>query len=859
MIKKLIRQFKKHTLRNSILTLISIGAIFLGIFAIWFSTIEIPDLRAFQDRKVAQSTKIFDRTGQILLYDVHANAKRTLVTFENISDYIKNGVVAIEDTEFYEHKGIKPTAILRAVLANITSAGYSQGGSTITQQVVKMTVLTNDKTITRKLKEWILALKLERVLTKKEILTTYLNEAPYGGSIYGIEEASRQFFGKPAKDVTIAEASYLAAIPQAPTFYSPFGKNRDKLDARQKMVLKKMLDNNYITQKEYDDALKTKVVFLTKTEGNIKAPHFSLFIRDYLIDKYGEEKVMNGGLKVTTTLDYKLQAKAEEVVKNFAPALEANFSASNTAMVAIDPKNGDVLMMVGSKDYFDVKIDGNVNITTSLRQPGSVFKPFVYAAAWEKGYTPETVLFDIDTEFSSECNPDGTLKNKNYAKNKGVTEEEAKKEICYSPQNYDDLFEGPMTMKKALAHSRNIPAVKTLYLAGTSNSLKLARTMGISSLGDPNRYGLTLVLGGGEVTLLDMTSAYGVFANEGMRVDKKFILKVEDYDGTILEESEISNPERVMTENTARQISDALSDRKVRLDSINQYLGDNPHDIAVKTGTTNDYKDVWILGYTPDIVVGAWAGKNDNTSMGKKVAGVIITPVWATYINEILKDYPLNRFNSPEDTPKDIPPVLRGVWQGNISYVIDKISSKIATEYTPEQTRVEQVFNNVHSILYWIEKDDPRGEAPTDKERIVDNQYANWEFAVRKWFDKWKIENPKFVETTTYNIPTEKDNVHIPANFPKVSISLDSGLDFEYPKDENIKLSISASGKYAITKTEIFINNNFINSQDGPLSEFVFKPKDIDSLKDKNSITVIVYDSVYSSTKSSLNFAVSKE
>ena len=486
--KSFFRSWKWRILKPLILLFVSLCFIGASIGIIWFATLKIPDLSVFEERKVAQSTKIFDRTGEILLYDVHADAKRTIIAFEDISRNIKNATVAIEDLEFYEHKGIKPTAIIRAVLANLTpGAGLTQGGSTITQQVIKNSVLTKDKTITRKLKEWILALKLEKVLTKDQILNTYLNENPYGGSIYGVEEASKTFFGKSAGDVTLAEAAYIAAIPQAPTFYSPYGPNKERLDVRKNLVLQQMKANGFITEEEYGVATKEKVAFLEKNTTGIRAPHFALYVKDYLVKKYGEEAVEEGGLKVITTLDYSMQEKAEKVVTKFTPSLSEQFNASNTAMVAIDPKSGDILMMVGSRNYFDKEIEGNFNITTAFRQPGSTFKPFVYATAFMKGYTPETVLFDVKTEFSTKCSPEGKPNNP----------ADDPKKVCYSPDNYDDIFEGPETMRKALAHSRNIPAVKTLYLAGIADSIDTAEAMGITTLKDHSRYGLTLVLGGG--------------------------------------------------------------------------------------------------------------------------------------------------------------------------------------------------------------------------------------------------------------------------------------------------------------------------------------------------------------------------
>lgn len=811
-----------------------------GAGIIWLANLKMPDISAFSQRKIAQSTKIFDRTGKILLYDIHENTKRTIIPFEDISQNIKNATISIEDNEFYQHIGIKPTAILRAIIADLIPGGLTQGGSTITQQVIKNSVLTKDKTITRKLKEWVLAVKVEKILTKDQILSTYLNETPYGGSVYGVEEASRLFFGKSAKDVTLSEAAYIAAIPQAPTFYSPYGKNKEALDKRQQLVLRKMLENKFITQEDYDIASKEVVVFREKTNTNIRAPHFSLYVKQYLVDKYGEETVEQGGLSVITTLDYSLQEKAEEVVRGFAPRLEADFGASNTAMVGISPKTGDILMMIGSRDYYDKRIDGNFNITTAFRQPGSAFKPFVYATAFQKGYTPETILFDVKTEFSSECNPDGTPKNTSAK--------------CYSPENYDGLFEGPETMKKALAHSRNIPAVKTLYLAGIKDSIHTAENMGITTLKDPNRYGLTLVLGGGEVSLLEITGAYGVFANDGVRNDTRAVLMVKDADGNILEQA-TENPIQAIPQNVARQINDALSDPSVRLESLNTLIEPMRREVAVKTGTTNDYRDVWIEGYTPDLVIGAWAGKNDNTAMEKKVAGLVIAPVWAALFTEVVKNQPVSHFQKPEPLPDNLKPVLRGVWRGGNSYFRDKISGKLATDYTPIEFKEEIVQNNVHSILYWLDKDNPNGEVPTNP--ASDNQFNNWEYGVRKWVEEWKARNPGFVEGGAFVKPTATDDVHVPENFPKVTITSPTS-DSKFYKDDRITISATAISKMNIKRAEFFVNNTYLGSDEQNPFSYSFIPNSISSLGTRAEIRVVIYDDILNKGEATLTLPIGR-
>jgi membrane peptidoglycan carboxypeptidase len=703
-------------------------------------------------------------------------------------------------------------------------------------------VLTKDKTLTRKLKEWILAVKLEKVLTKDQILNTYLNENPYGGNIYGVEEASKTFFGKSSKDVSIAEAAYIAAIPQAPTYYSPYGIHKDRLDVRKNLVLLRMKNIGIITSEEYEIAKKVEVHFLEKNTTGIRAPHFALYVKDYLDNKYGESVVEEGGLKVITTLDYSMQEKAEKIVTNFAPTLEKSFNASNTAMVAIDPKTGDILSMIGSRNYFE-RGYGNFNITTALRQPGSTFKPFVYATAFMKGYTPETVLFDVKTEFSSQCTPEGIPKNENDDQ-----------KVCYSPDDYDGRFEGPETIRAALAHSRNVPAVKALYLAGINDSIKTAEAMGITSLTEPDRYGLTLVLGGGEVSLLELTSAYSVFANDGLRNPYRSILKVLDSKGNILEEAGFNQTQAIPPQ-IARQISDILSDQTVRPNYITVAVENLHRQVATKTGTTNDYKDVWIEGYTPNLTVGFWAGKNDNTPMDKKVAGLIVTPLWGAFMTEVNTNFEKETFKKPDPIANDIKPVFRGIWKGGISYQKDTVSGKLATENTPTETREDVIFPSVHSILHWVDKKDPFGPIPEDPTQ--DSQYENWEYGVRKWFDNWKKTNPDFIEDVKVNIPTETDDIHTKENTPQISINLpknEGGFDM----NSRITINVSIKGKYSLKKTELYINDRYINTNELNPNVLSFTPRDIDGIERTNIIKVIGYDAVYNHSEAVVDLDVNK-
>ncbi len=715
--EKAKERVKKRGIRNIIIFLLSCGIFLTGFVLIWVSTFQIPALDVIEARKISQSTKIYDNTGKIVLYSVFQKAKRTVVPFEEISKNIKDATMSIEDKEFYTHRGVKPLSILRAFIVNISTINFTQGGSTITQQVVKNSILTGDKTPTRKLKELVLALKLERVMSKDQIFSMYLNEIPYGGSIYGVEEASQTFFGTSSSQVTLAQSAYLVALPQAPSFYSPYGKNKLKLDERKNVVLKEMLRDKKITDEQYQSAIEEKVEFLPKSDKGIKAPHFVMYVRDYLINKYGADVIEQGGLKVITTLNYELQTKAEEIAKKYAVENKKNFNGENAAFVAIDPKTGGILTMVGSRDYFDKEIDGNFNVTLAHRQPGSTFKPFVYAEAFVKGYTPDTILFDLPTQFStnSNCLPDN------------ITSENG----CYSPGNYDDKFRGPITLRDALAQSINIPSVKALYLAGIKDSITLAGNMGIQNLGDANQYGLTLVLGGGEVSLLDMTSAFGVFATEGTRNPYISILRVEDKNGKVLEEAK-PRPLPVLDPEVVRKISDILSDNVARtpLYGANSVIYFGDRDVAVKTGTTDNYRDAWIIGYTPSVVVGTWAGNNNNTPMAKKVSGLIVAPMWRAFMDEVLKTFPVDdKFTKPQkEDSYNLKPVLRGKWQGGISVIQSNTLIDLNTPYSSIQ---ETLSGGVHSILYWVNKDDPRGAPPANPND--DSQFTRWEYPIHKW------------------------------------------------------------------------------------------------------------------------------
>ena len=712
MIKKFIKTHKV-ALKALLMLMLSIGFIFSALILFWISTFKVPTSDSIRERRVSESTKIYDRTGKILLYDTGGNVRRSVVPITEISRHIKNATIAIEDREFYSHSGVKPTAFIRATLVNILSLDFSQGGSTITQQVVKNLLLTSEKLISRKLKEWVLAFKLEQVLSKEDILEMYFNEIPYGGVIYGVEEASEAFFGKKAKDVTLTEAAYLATLPKAPTFYSPYGKNKEKLEQRKNLVLKEMLRNNFITGEEYTEAIAEKVSFVEKGDTSIKAPHFVFYVLDYIKNKYGDEVMNTEGLRITTSLNYELQFIAEKIAEDYATQNKKNFNAENAAMIALDPKTGEILTMVGSRNYFDQEIDGAFNVTLAKRQPGSTFKPFVYSQAFIKGFTPETMVFDVKTQFSTSCPIDNMTIG----------------EGCYAPENYDNLFRGPVTLRNALAQSLNVPSVKVLYLAGLIESIRLARDMGIESLTNKGDYGLTLVLGGGEVTPLELTGAYGVFANSGVKTKISPVIEIKNKNGEVLEKHD-SAPTQVLDKEIALKISDILSDNVARAPSFGQssvlYFANR--DVAVKTGTTNNYKDAWIMGYTPNIAVGAWAGNNDNTPMEKKVAGFIVAPMWRAFMDQALAKIPNEQFEKPLiENSSYLKPVLNNIWQGGL--------------YASSTNEQVMIVGGVHSILNWLDKDNPNGPIPENPS--ADPQYQSWEYGVRRWAQEYNLHEDK--------------------------------------------------------------------------------------------------------------------
>ena len=608
-----------------------------------------------------ESTKIYARDNS-LLYEIHGEYKRTLVTLDQVPDDAKKATIAIEDKDFYKEGGISISGIARAVLADILSLRKSQGGSTITQQFVKNAILTNNKSWDRKIRELILAMAIDARFSKEQILQLYLNEIPYGRNAYGIEAAAQAYFNKSAKDLTLAESAYLAAMIQAPTYYNPLGTHRGDLDNRKNTVLSLMQQQGYINS-DQEKLAKSQTVTFSPLSYGIKAPHFVLWVEDYLANKYGEVTLEQGGLQVYTTLDPRLQQIAESVVKADVDKESKKYNANNAALVAIDPKTGQVLAMVGSKDYFgksepagcspgkNCTFEPNVNVALSQRQPGSSFKPYVYGTAFKKenGYAPASMLMDVVTNF-------GTYNGKDYI-----------------PHNYNDQSYGPVSMRQAMAGSLNVPAVKTLALVGVSNAVQTAHDLGITSpLAD---CGLSLVLGGCEVRLLDHVAAYSAIANEGVKNPETPILKILDKTGKTLEEFK-PNPQTVLDPQAAYELISIMTDNNARayIFGANSPLTMADRPIAAKTGTTQNWHDGWTIGFTPSLAAGVWAGNNDGTLLKKGADGVVVAaPIWHDFMAQSLATTTPEAFNVPD---------------GIAQITVDSVSGKLPTDASP-QTKTE--------------------------------------------------------------------------------------------------------------------------------------------------------------------------
>ncbi len=686
-----------------VFALIIIG-IFFGLACVYFFA--TPSASTLTNLPLAQTSTIYDRTGTHILYQLHGEENRVVLTHDQIPDAVRVATVATEDSNFYSHYGVDIGGTLRALWVDIQARHIEQGGSTITQQLARNAYFSRERTFKRKILETVMAFKIENNFTKDQILDMYLNRVPYGANTYGIGMASETYFGKSADKLLLDEAALLASLTKAPSLYSPYVANHSSMMAQKNQVIRQMAAEGFITGSQMTLALAADTpAQIVPFSTSIQAPHFVFYILDQLEQQYGRDALETGGWKIVTTLDWNLQQQAEQTVRESA-AKNVAYNASNAALTAIDPKTGEILAMVGSKDFFDKTIDGEVNVAVQSRQPGSSFKPIVYATAFAKGFQPETLLDDKQINFG----PDGTGKQ-------------------YVPQNYDGQFHGVLPMRNALAMSLNVPAVETLYLAGTDSSLAMARSLGITTLSDPSRFGLSLVLGGGEVKLLDMTSAFGVFAREGARTPTHGVMSIADQSGKQLDQGGgNTSTTQVLDVEAARKINSVLSDNTARAPVFGTrsplILPDRP--VAAKTGTTQDFHDAWTIGYTPSLAVGVWVGNNDNTPMKIGSDGIYAAaPLWHNFMVAATRGTPVENFTPYTPVTSNKLLITGTPDNGDTKYYDTKsgkkLSAKKAAKKDPSRIRTEYTG---HSILYYVNKSDPLGNTPPD---FNDPMLPRWE------------------------------------------------------------------------------------------------------------------------------------
>lgn len=814
-----------------------IAVLFIFTATIAVLSIGLPDVRNFDKLAGIESTIIYDREGGTL-YTIHGEENRKYVPLTDISGVLQKATIAIEDDEFYEHSGFDIPGIAKGALYEIFGIGRRRGGSTITQQLAKNAFLSSKRTYTRKLKELILAVRLERAYEKNKILELYLNRIPYGNNAYGAEMASKIYFGKPARDLSLAESAILASLPKAPTFYSPYGPNlysklerefsvselqkklpKTTADLREEdytiglvgrtisfspadqlyipgradFVLKRMAELEFISEEEKKAAVfEIQHLNFQKYREAIKAAHFVFYIRSLLEDQFGKDLVAQGGLQVFTTLDPKLQTAAEEIIADQIAKSKETHGVSSAALLSLDAKTGEILSMVGSADYFDIEAHGNVNHVFARRQPGSSFKPLVYAKAFLNRYAPATVIYDTPTNFGSD----------------------------YRPQNFEGAFKGPVSIRTALGQSRNIPALKTYFLAGEQEEIvNLANKMGVKSLDPKGNYGPPLAIGAAEVTLAEMVQAFSVFANNGVKQNYFSILKVVDREGDTVYErkSEDQREEEVLDPQVAYLINNILSDKSV-------YLGVNlnvaGHTTAAKTGTSNKEitpvkilpSNVWTIGYSPSIVTGVWAGNSDGRELKVNADGYnVAAPIWSKFMAKALEGKPDESFPVPD----------------GIKWVkVSKASGKLLSADTPDDGAISEAFasfsvpteiDDIYKQVEVNEKDDllPNEFTPKEylKKKLFMNHkdpitdYGRWLSGIKEWVTKKRTEDtffPDFPPTEETKMFTEETA----KNAPKIQIV--SPVAFSTITESKNAVEVSIDAPHGIEKVAFYLDDRKI-------------------------------------------------
>ncbi len=680
------------------------GIILIFLMFLWFSR-DLPAPGKLSEAQASNSTRIYDRNGTPL-YSVYENINRSYVKLDQIPKNLQNATIATEDKNFYKNKGFSVTGYIRGLLIDPIIRRRITGGSTITQQLVKNVLLSSERSLPRKVKELVLSIQVDKRYSKDEILEMYLNDVPYGGTAIGVEAASENYYGKKVKDLDLAESALLAGLPQSPSIYSPFTGNKYYI-ARSAQILKTMRQQDYITSDQEKNAnTEVKNMKFTQRDAvSMKAPHFVIYVRQILAKQFGEQVVEVGGLQVKTTLDYEIQKKSEDIVKSEVDKLKG-YHVGNGAAVVADPKTGEILAMVGSKDYFDQKNDGNFNVALAPRQPGSSLKPVMYATAFEKGYTPSTMVMDVKTDF-----PNGSG---------GI----------YTPVNYDEKFRGPVQLRFALGNSLNIPAVKMLARVGVKDVMEKGYEMGIENwqptAQNMQNVGLSLVLGGRETTLLNEVTAYSVLANKGVKQDPVTILEVKDNKGKTLYKYKKRDGQKVLSEEIAFVISHILLDNNARSDAFgpNSYLNISGKTVSAKTGTTDQKRDNWTVGYTPSYVVGVWVGNNDNSPMNPVIASGVTgaSPIWNKIMTQVLKD---KKDESPQKP------------DGVVAVQVDSLGGGMPTAGKPtrseyfvkgtEPTSESAIYKKKDDKIYiWLRESDPVSIDGVNK----------WQQGIDAWIDQ---------------------------------------------------------------------------------------------------------------------------
>ncbi len=687
-----------------------VGIVLMVLMFFWFSR-DLPEPGKLVEAQAENSTRIYDRN-DVPLYSVYEDVNRTYVELDEIPKDLQQATIAIEDKNFYKNKGFSITGYVRGLIIDPIFRRRVTGGSTITQQLVKNVLLTSERSLPRKVKELVLSIQVDKRYSKEEILEMYLNDVPYGGTAIGVEAASETYFGKKVKELNLAQSAMLAGLPQSPSAYSPFSGN-DYYIARSQQVLKSMREQGYINKDEEKKALEEikKMKFTQRDSVSMKAPHFVIYVKQILASQFGEAAVETGGLQVKTTLDYELQRKSEDIVKEEIEKLKG-FRVGNGAAMVTDPKTGEVLAMVGSKDYFDEETDGNFNVALANRQPGSSLKPIVYAAAFEKGYTPSTMLMDVKTDFP---NGSGGL---------------------YSPVNYDGKFRGPVQVRFALGNSLNIPAVKMLAKVGLEDVMEKGYEMGLENWEPTNanmqNVGLSLILGGREVSLMDEMTAYGVFANKGVKQEPITILEVKDSKGKTLFKYKEKKGQKVLSEEISFLISHILLDNNARSDAFGPNSALNIPGVAVKTGTTDEKRDNWTIGYTPTVVAGVWVGNNDNSPMNPAIASGVTgaSPIWRRIMLEAIELKKKADFEKPENV---------------VAVQVDTVGGGMPTGGKPtrseyfvkgtEPTSESSIYKKKDDKIYlWIRESDP---VSTDGKNL-------WQEGIDKWIEQNHKDDPLY-------------------------------------------------------------------------------------------------------------------